>query len=239
MKYMKPVRVMRDIVRPKTAPRARGARALFRAVIRSSHAKIPFFICLVAILAEAVGIAKFAPTIIPLVAPQFSDTGISPDLAVNVPQETAMAQNVVAVLSADSTSSATSSDTLPEIQPGMLPVVLRFEDPATEASIADYHLESLAPNPAVPYTYAGTDIHIPLSFTINAASQKMLPVEILGVHRLGIYGVNPTIAITLRQVTIDKTQNKVVLDAAKISWSCIVPLGAYDPNATSGPACLQ
>lgn len=452
---MKPVRIMRDIVRPKTARSANGARTLFgnikgasRAVRRSFSVKIPFFICFVAILAEAVGIVKFAPNIIPLVAPQFSDAGTSPDMTVTIPQETAMAQNVVTILSVNATSSATSSDMLPEIQPGLLPVVqmpsfgttstamstmasasstsgkkvsqpkpaparttitalsllgattltttedrdgpykvalvtnagtygniawdltdttlavsksmpsfsvafscdpppnipavdaldqsptfnvgtsyvctvnltatsgsdrktqskqfsfttgagqlvitqpssmntvltdntnrggfvfqnddaapvtvngldidvsyqglnitnspliLRFEDPATEASIADYHLENLSADPSVPYGYAGIDIHVPLSFTIGAASQKMLPLEILGVHRLGIYGVNPTITITLRQVAINKTQNKIVLNSARISWSCIVPLGAYDPNATSGPyatgqACLQ
>ncbi len=123
-------------------------------------------------------------------------------------------------------------------------LILRFADPATEQSLIDYHLENLAADPSVLYAHAGTNIHIPLSFTISAANQKMLPVNILGVRKLGIYGVDPTVTVTLRQVTTNQNLNRVVLDSAKISWSCIVPLGAYDPNATSGPyatgqACRQ
>ncbi len=115
------------------------------------------------------------------------------------------------------------------------PLVLRVENPATGVSLVDYHLEKLAADPSSSYAYAGTDIHIPLSFTLGATSQKMLPVDILGVQRLSIYGINPTIAVTLRGVTTNQNMNKIVLSSPKISWSCIVPLGAYDPNATSGP----
>ncbi len=115
------------------------------------------------------------------------------------------------------------------------PLVLRVENPVSGASLADYHLENLAADPSSSYAYAGTDIHIPLSFTLGAASQKMLPVDILGVQRLNIYGVNPTIAVTLRGVTTNQSANKIVLSSPTISWSCVVPLGAYDPNATSGP----
>jgi hypothetical protein len=115
------------------------------------------------------------------------------------------------------------------------PLILRFEDPATETSLADYHLEDLAADPSTSYAHTGTDIQIPVSFTVPASSQKMLPVDILGVHRLGIYGIDPTITIALRQVTTNQNVNRIALNSAKISWSCIVPLGAYDPNATSGP----
>ncbi len=124
------------------------------------------------------------------------------------------------------------------------PLVLRFADPATETSLVDYHLENLAANPSLPYTHAGTNIHIPFSFTINAAGPKMLPVNILGVHKLGIYGVDPTFTVTLRHVSTNQNVNGIVLNSAKLSWSCIVTIGAYDPNATSGPfvtgqACQQ
>ena len=124
------------------------------------------------------------------------------------------------------------------------PLVLRFMDPSTELSLTDYHLENLAVNPSLPYTHAETNIHIPLSFTINASSPKMLPIKILGAHRMSISGVDPTITVTLREVATNQSVTKIVLGSAKLSWSCIVAVGAYDPNATSGPyatgrACQQ
>ena len=115
------------------------------------------------------------------------------------------------------------------------PLILRFENPATNVSLDDYHLETLAVDPSRPYAHAGTDIHIPISFTINAASQEMLPVDLLGVQRLNISGVDPTATISVRQVTTNQNLNRIVVDAASISWSCTVPVGEFDPNATSGP----
>jgi hypothetical protein len=124
------------------------------------------------------------------------------------------------------------------------PLVLQFKDPGTELSINDYHLENLAADQSVSYAHAGTNIHIPLSLTVGATNQKVLPVNLLGVHKLGIYGVDPTVVVTLREVSTSQNLNRVVLNSAKLSWSCIVALGAYDPNATSGPyatgqACRQ
>ncbi|MEK7508216.1 MAG: hypothetical protein AAB602_04025 [Patescibacteria group bacterium] len=123
------------------------------------------------------------------------------------------------------------------------PLILRFKDTATELALAEYNLENLAADPSISYAHSGTNIHIPLSFVVNSASQKLLPISVLGVHRLSIYGVNPIVDITLRKITIDKSANKIILSIPKISWSCIVPIGAYNPNATSGPyatgqACL-
>ncbi len=115
------------------------------------------------------------------------------------------------------------------------PLVLRFIDPATELPLgSDYHLESLAADPSLPYTNVGTGIQIPVSFTIGPTSQKLLPLELLGVHWMSISGVNPTMTITLRAVATDQSQGKAVLNAAVLSWSCIVATEAYDPNATSG-----
>jgi hypothetical protein len=116
------------------------------------------------------------------------------------------------------------------------PVILEFLDPDTNAPLANYHLETLAADPASPYTYAGTNINIPLSFTIAAGIQKMLPVSIVGVQRMQISGVNPAITISVRGVTSDQNLNRTVLHGATISWSCVtVPVGSYNPNATSGP----
>ncbi len=124
------------------------------------------------------------------------------------------------------------------------PLLMRFKNPVGETPLAEYDLASLTADASLSYSYSGTNIHIPLSFTINAGDQKLLPINILGVHRLSIYGVDPIVAITLRHVTIDKSANKIVIGTAKISWSCIVPAGAYDPNSTTGPyatgqACQQ
>ena len=64
----------------------------------------------------------------------------------------------------------------------------------------------------------------------------MLPLEILGVSVMGVSGASPAMTITLRNITTDGTSGvKVLLNAPQISWSCIVPLTGYDPNATSGP----
>lgn len=115
------------------------------------------------------------------------------------------------------------------------PLILRFKDPVTQLPLEDYHLENLAADPSGPYAYAGTNIHIPLSFMVKGADKKMLPVEILGVRRMSIYGVDPTVTVTLREVSLNQNLNRIVLNSAKISWTCIVPIGAYDPNATTGP----
>ena len=116
-----------------------------------------------------------------------------------------------------------------------IPLILSFLDPVTNNSLYDYHLENLAANSSSSYSHAGTNVTMPVSFTIGAMTQKMLPVSILGVTRFHVYGVDPNITITLRGVTTNQNLSKVLLSTADISWSCIIPLGAYDPNATSGP----
>jgi hypothetical protein len=126
------------------------------------------------------------------------------------------------------------------------PLLLRPVNPTTGLSFGDYHLETLVADPSVPYTYAGTNITIPISLTLKPKTEKMLPIEILGVHRLSILGTDPAVTITLRGVTTSQgtSGGKTVIASNQISWSCIVPLGGYDPNATSGPfitgqACQQ
>lgn len=116
------------------------------------------------------------------------------------------------------------------------PLVLRPIDPISGVPYSDYHLENLAVDPSVPYTHTGTGIVIPVSFTVKPAQQKMFPLEILGVSVMGVAGASPAMTITLRDITTDGASGvKVSQNAPKISWSCIVPLTGYDPNATSGP----
>jgi len=144
------------------------------------------------------------------------------------------------------------------------PLVLRFLDPTTNQSLADYHLEKI---PAVAdgaaaggnavgtsntYTYAQSGITLPLSFTIPPSTQKMLPIEVLGVDRMFVLGTSPTMSITLRGVTTNEADNangasgdvKIVMANPNITWSCAVSTASYDPNATSGvyttgQACLN
>jgi hypothetical protein len=114
------------------------------------------------------------------------------------------------------------------------PLVLRFINPATGASFDDYHLEDLPTDPSIPYTHAQTNISIPLGFVIAPSTQKLLPIELLGADPMSIQGVNPTLTITLSGIATDPVVSKLAMGAAQISWSCVVPVGGYDPNATSG-----
>ena len=122
------------------------------------------------------------------------------------------------------------------------PLVVRFLDPKTELSIFDYHAESLPADSSDPHTQSGTNAEVPLSFTLGAHSQKMLPVQMVGVSKLNIAGVNPAITVIVRSVTTDSADVGVVLRQSQISWTCITPTEAYNPLATSsifmtGQAC--
>jgi hypothetical protein len=114
-------------------------------------------------------------------------------------------------------------------------LVLRFADPVTGASLYDYPLATDAAGGSA------TGVSIPLSFTISADTQKVLPVNAIGVSILAIDGTSPTINVDLDGVTVnDGIPTKLV--AAQISWSCVVPTTGYDPYATSsafmtGQAC--
>ena len=115
------------------------------------------------------------------------------------------------------------------------PFILRFLDPTTEAPLVDYPLGNLPADPSLPYTQSANNITIPLSFTVPPGTQKMLPLAVLGVNRMQMSGIDPKITITIRGFVTDKSDAKILLNAAQIAWSCVVPVGVYDPNATSGP----
>jgi hypothetical protein len=115
------------------------------------------------------------------------------------------------------------------------PLTLHFLDPVTSASLFNYDMETVPAVTGVPFSYATTGVTIPLSFTIPAGSPKLLPLQILGAHLLNITGLNPTITLTLQNVTTNATDVPVIMSAKQIEWSCTVALTGYDPNATSGP----
>ncbi len=123
------------------------------------------------------------------------------------------------------------------------PVVLRLVDPHDITNYLDYHMETFSPDPNRQFSYAG---HVTLAFPIvvGAGNQKLLPVDVLGVHKLSITGYDPTIRITLRSVTTDRPDLPVNLGAPTVMWSCKVVIGSYDPNVTSsafatGEACTN
>ena len=55
------------------------------------------------------------------------------------------------------------------------PFTLEFLDPVSGSVLAKYPLENLPADPGVPYTSEVTNVSIPLSFTVPAENQKMLP----------------------------------------------------------------
>jgi hypothetical protein len=120
------------------------------------------------------------------------------------------------------------------------PLVLNILDPISGAVFSNYHLETLATDPAGPYTHAGTGITIPTSLIIGPLQQKILPLQIMGVNTMRMTGIDPTITLTLRDVARDpgNTDGQLLFSSRQISWSCVVPVGAYDPNATSGPYAM-
>ena len=122
------------------------------------------------------------------------------------------------------------------------PIVLRVSNPATDAPMFDHHLENLPLEPGTLYTHSETGITAPISFTIGPNSQKILPIEALGVHKSLINGTDPSLKITLRSVTTNPADTKILLTAPQIFWSCAVTAASYDPSATSsvfatGQAC--
>ncbi len=115
------------------------------------------------------------------------------------------------------------------------PLVLRLVDPANAANYIDYHLENIPAVASSSYLHIGTGITLSMPLTVGAANAKMLPVEVLGVHKLSVAGVNPTVSVTLAGIATDRNDIDLELGAPQISWSCVIATGYYDPNATSGP----
>ncbi len=115
------------------------------------------------------------------------------------------------------------------------PLVLRMVDPITETSLGDYHLETTPVDPTKEFSYHAPNVTIPISFTVKGSSQKLLPIEILGVHKMLIDKTTPQVTLTLTGITTNPSDTKTTLNSATISWSCDVVIGGYDPNATSGP----
>jgi len=118
------------------------------------------------------------------------------------------------------------------------PIVMRVVDPSNETPFLDYHMENMAANPVGSYTHTASGVEAQINFTLGPSSQKLLPIQLLGVHRMSVFGVDPSATITLRALTTDSNDVPIVLSIPQIRWSCVVPLGAYDPNATSGPFAM-
>ncbi len=114
------------------------------------------------------------------------------------------------------------------------PIILRIINPATGQSTGDYHLENLPADPSQQFTFSQSGISLPVSLTLPAGGEKLLPIELLGTHTMSIAGVNPTVTVKLRGITTNRDDSNIVLNDAQLSWSCVVTFQVYDPNATSG-----
>ena len=115
-----------------------------------------------------------------------------------------------------------------------IPLVLRFQDPSTGRSLVDYALTNAS----------DTNVTVPLSFIVAPLSQKLFPIQVLGVQKMLIQNTTPSVNVTITSVTIDRNDVKIVLHNPSLAWSCNVSQTGYDPNATSGAyatgaACLQ
>jgi len=121
------------------------------------------------------------------------------------------------------------------------PLVVRFLDPATDAIIVDQHLENMPKDPADQWSAGQTGITIPMNFTVPGNTEKALPVNVIGVHHLSITGVNPMVRIAVTNVGTTSGV-KTIFQSPVLEWTCVVPVGAFDPNSTSdafatGQAC--
>jgi len=114
------------------------------------------------------------------------------------------------------------------------PIIMRVVNPVTGQSTGDYHLESVPAVPGQQYAFAQPGMVIPVALTIPAGSQKLLPIQLVGIHTMSIEGVNPVVTVTLRDVTTGHASGNTVINGTQLSWSCVVTFAAYDPNATSG-----
>ena len=124
------------------------------------------------------------------------------------------------------------------------PLVVRFLDPITENILYDYHLENIPADPAKQFSAAQTGITVPVSFTVPGNTERALPINVVGVRKMSVSGINPSITITLRGVGLTDATIKKELQSPSITWTCVTPTGAYDPNSltdafATGQACTQ
>jgi hypothetical protein len=115
------------------------------------------------------------------------------------------------------------------------PLVLRFLEPGSEQTLLEHHLETIPEDLGKQFSHTQNGLTLPITFTIEPASQKMLPVHLLGVRKMSVLGINPTVTIALRETKINRGDVKTVLNSAALSWMCIVSFESFNPNATSGP----
>ncbi len=110
------------------------------------------------------------------------------------------------------------------------PLVLRILTPDTDVRLADYHLENLPETDPSTYTYGQAGMNAPITFTIPGSTQKMLPIEILGVTKMLISGSSPAVIVTVRAATTNQTGMKTTLSNPTVTWACNVPYSVSNPN---------
>lgn len=114
------------------------------------------------------------------------------------------------------------------------PLIVRFIDSTTNLAVFDYHLENLAGDLSQPHTESVMNASLPITLRIDAQNQKLLPLQVLGARFLYLSGVNPLVRVVLKGVTLDQADIKPSIRQSEITWTCVIPTEAYNPNATSG-----
>ncbi len=116
------------------------------------------------------------------------------------------------------------------------PLILRFiTDDNADPTLYQHHMESIPEDPPGSLAHAESGASVSIPFTIPALSQRFLTVQALGVRKMLISGTNPDVSVTLRGITTDRSDVKTKIMSPTIAWTCVVVIGGYDPNATSGP----
>ncbi len=110
-------------------------------------------------------------------------------------------------------------------------LVLRFVNPENESLFVDFPVQDLAADPVRADFKTGSNMKVPLLFSIKPHSQRLLAVDVLNVKQLMTAGINPEFDVTLRQINTDHPEVKTMLFSPAISWTCF----PYDSSRSQGP----
>jgi len=125
-----------------------------------------------------------------------------------------------------------------------VPLILRFADPISGASLMDYEIDGLPSDPILTNVHSQDGVRASLVFGIPPSNQKMLMVQALGVQKFIFGGMNPEIKIMLEGITTDRPDVKIIFNSTVIDWTCTPMTQQYNPYSTSslyesGQACTD
>jgi len=115
------------------------------------------------------------------------------------------------------------------------PMAFRALDPATgNPTGSNVDLAAMPKDPTNPFVTGETGVTIPVSLTIPPGTDRLLPIQLVGIATMRVSSITPTVTLTLRSASLLNDVRTPALNGAILQWSCVVSFQAYDPNATSG-----